>query len=124
MDYSLVYIAGLFDGEGDCQIQPYRATKNGKKYLRVVVRITNTDRRCLDFVKENFGSGWVGLNSRKETHIVHKAKKDCYKFHLTNKKAVNLLKAIRPFLIIKAEKVDRLLSERHNGRAPQPIFGG
>lgn len=110
----IAYVAGLFDGEGDCRIQPYRATKNGARYLRVVARIHNTDRRCLDKVKEIFGYGWVGLSYRAGAH--KRALRDCYQFVVTNTTAQSFLLALRPFLVVKAEKVDEILSSRNAGR--------
>jgi len=114
---SIEYVAGLFDGEGDCRVQSYRATKNGFKYLRVVARISNTHRGCLDDVRSFLGFGTVVRNNAKL-----KWKKDgtpqkvCFKYVVANKNGLEFLKAMRPWLRVKAETVDRILAGRVSGR--------
>ncbi len=111
------YAAGLFDGEGHCRVQRYRASKNGAYYLRAMASISNTDRRCLDYVKECFGHGWVGLSDRHETHKAKRAQKDSYKFQVVNRTAVEFLRLIRPLVRVKGEQIDTLLQSKHSGRA-------
>ena len=69
-EVQLAYVAGLFDGEGHCRIVTAKASKNGQRYYRAQASISNTDRRCLDYVKECLGFGWVGINDRASTHKV------------------------------------------------------
>jgi hypothetical protein len=110
------WIAGFFDGEGHCRIQPYKASKNGVRYLRVRVQITNTHRESLEVVKREVGYGTivdhkVGFkkNGDPETR--------CFNWVTTNRKAVDFLRLVRPHLVIKARTVDEILAGRMNGRA-------
>jgi len=109
----IAYIAGLFDGEGDVAIQKYKSTKNNRYYLRLYLRITNTNIECLNFVKKTLKYGWVGYLSKG---IKNKKHKKCYCFRVSNKKAEQLLKTLRPYLIIKREKAKMLLRTKHTGR--------
>lgn len=101
----LTYVAGLFDGEGSCGLHYYRATKNGKKYLRIQANITNTDHRCLDFVKAVLGFGWVGVSSRPKK----KKWKIAYRFVVQHEAAKRFLKLLRPHVKIKGEQIDKAL---------------
>jgi len=106
------YIAGLFDGEGSVGVHAYQATKNGRKYLRLQLRITNTDRACLDFVKVAHGRGCVTRS--------HKARgkwKECFSYIALGSAAVCLAKEIEPYLVIKRQKVLTLVASRNSGRA-------
>ena len=115
----LAYIAGLFDGEGSIQVQKYQASKNKRWYWRLVARIANTDIRCLEFVRDTLGFGWVGLSSRASAHKASHASKDCYQYCVTNRTVETFVKLLRPYLIVKAEKVDQLMKTRHTGAVDQ-----
>ena len=106
----LAYIAGLFDGEGDLGVYPYRATKNGKYYRRLQVRISNTDRRALDFVKEVMGFGRIDLHKPNNPKWSL-----CYRYACGNKNAKNFLVSIRPWLKIRDKDVDKLLASPLSG---------
>ena len=113
------YIAGLFDGEGTAGIFSYKATKNGKRYLRVAARIANTDRRCLDYVKECYGGGNVFLANRGGKP---NRKVDCYSFQVQNANAIDFLKQIQPYLRIKCNVVQLILGQKHTGPAPDDFI--
>jgi len=114
---SLGYIAGLFDGEGHTRIVSRKSSKNGVKYLTAFVIISNTDRRCLDYVRGALGYGWVGSNGKAKTHRSNRSLKEGMKFQVTNAKAIHFLRLIRPHVKIKGEQIDAVLLNRHNGIA-------
>ena len=112
----LAYVAGLFDGEGHCRIVTAKASKNGQRYYRAHAAIYNTDRRCLDYVKECLGIGWVGINSRASTHKTRHHKKDCFKWAISNRKCLEFLRLIRPYVKVKCEQIDAVLAGPNSGR--------
>lgn len=112
----IAYVAGLFDGEGHCRVVAAKASKNGVRYYRAHAAIYNTDRRCLDHTKEVLGFGWVGLNSRASTHKASSAKKDCYKWAVSNQRCIEFLKLIRPFVKVKGKQIDAVLAGPNHGR--------
>jgi len=115
-DVQLAYVAGLFDGEGHCRVVKAKSSKNGARYYRAHAMIYNSDRRCLDYAKEILGFGWVGLNSRKETHKATKHKKNGFKWQAGNSTAIKFLQMIRPFVKIKGEQIDAVLAGPNHGR--------
>lgn len=106
------YIAGLFDGEGNVAVHRYKASKNGAFYLRISARITNTDRRPLDWLQSVLGYGCVFEQKRNNMT----GRKPAYSFQVMNSKGAEFLQQILPYLKIKGEIVARLLAEPHSGR--------
>lgn len=111
----LAYLAGLFDGEGNAYVATYKATKNGHSYYRPVLRITNTHRPVLKWAQCQIGFGNVTVQYKQRPNRL-----ECFKYEVTNAKAVELMRTLRPFLIIKAAHIDKLLASRLNGRANGP----
>ena len=112
----IAYIAGLFDGEGDFGVNNYKATKNGATYARVKLRISNTDRGVLEWVRDTVGAGSIAAESNKTNPKWKPIWRTCFRYSLYNRNAVALLKAMRPFLKIKAAKADTLLAGKISGR--------
>ena len=110
----IAYIAGLFDGEGDVGIYPYRATKNGKYYPKLTARIHNTNRESLDWTADKLGFGRVYRDRIGVKKSGNAAKKQAYVFMASHRTAREFLKIVRPFLIIKRNKVDDLLQQDKN----------
>lgn len=110
-DLETAYLAGLFDGEGNVGVHRCRATKNGRLYLRLVVKVTNTHRGCLDFARLAFGTGTIAEDKRPDMTN----RRPCYRWVIVGKTAERFLRAVRPHLIIKADQVDQVLSRRHSG---------
>lgn len=115
-EVKLAYIAGLFDGEGHCRIVTYQPSRGKHRYFRAQASISNTDRRCLDYVKQCLEFGWVGLNDRANTHKTRKHKKDCFKWAVSNAKCLEFLSLIRPYVKVKAEQIDAVLASPNHGR--------
>jgi hypothetical protein len=108
----LGYLAGLIDGEGCVGVYPSKAEYGHRqKQPRVVYRprisIANTDRRALDWVAHRFG-GHVLQKSRR---AMREHWKTSYAWHLQGSNNVLcVLRAVRPFLIIKSAQADLLLT--------------
>lgn len=88
-DVELAYIAGLIDGEGSLSLN------RNKKYFKPCMRIANTYRPVLEWVRERIG-GKVYIRVRKnpkhKTLFVH---------YLQCKELQAFLPIITPYLIIK-----------------------
>jgi hypothetical protein len=109
----VAYIAGLFDGEGCATVYGYKATKNGEKYWRLIVRIANTHRGVLEWIREQWGRGWI---ARESTSHNKPGWKQGWTFRLQGRDAAHFLTTLRPHLKIKAERVDEILSNPWRGR--------
>lgn len=93
------YLAGLFDGEGS--IGYYKKKTLGYHVSRVT--IYNTDAKVMDWLAKKVNFGSVTANRNFE-HFV-------FAWIVSgNKHVVEFLTAIRPYLIIKAEQADLLLT--------------
>ena len=104
---SIQYIAGLFDGEGSLSFTKNHRTdrngaKNGKIGYSPIITITNQNKVVLNLVKEFFNFGQV--SGPREENL-------CYDFQIRNlSDCIIFLKFVLPFLIIKKEKAEDLLS--------------
>ena len=101
------YLAGVIDCDGYITIQ---RTKKVKKlpsgnncvgfYHVVKVGITGTDRGIHDFASKIFGSSVSDHQPKNELHKKH------YMWQLTSSRAVDFIKKIRPYLVIKRQQAD------------------
>lgn len=105
-ELQLAYLAGFFDGEGCISILKYKASKNGRFYHRIVSGITQQIRIPLDLIQENFG-GWVYLN--KDRKMEANGQIPVHKWSGTASQALSLVRAIRPYSIIKRKEIDLAL---------------
>lgn len=96
------YIAGLFDGEGT--IGYYF---KGKLRTHVAqLAIYNTDPRVMVWLRNILPSGGVYPNSRIKT-----GRKRGWQWMLSSRPCVEqFIRAIRPYLVIKADQVDLILA--------------
>lgn len=100
------YLAGIIDGEGSIMVIHHNSNKEfGHKWEYWVLRvlIANTDKRLLDWLLERFGGGYsIGI-SKKNTH------KDTYQWRVDSKRALPVLMAALPYLILKKEQANLAL---------------
>lgn len=87
------YIAGFFDGEGWVGIEKY----GGR--TRIVVSIGQVDNRPLKKIQEQFG-GLLRLRLKSNDSYI-------YEWRVRDRRAINFLVAIRPYLIVKRQGVNR-----------------
>ena len=95
IDYKCAYLAGLFDGEG--HITCWRSGIAGKP--QVSIGITNTVEKPFKVAQEIFG----GKISGRKRSIPNT--KFIYEYRIRNEEALKFLQAIRPYCIIKLDKV-------------------
>lgn len=90
MDYNLIYLAGLFDGEGSVG-----NFSNGKDVKIFTMEIKMTAEHIIDWLIKEFGGC-------KTTHISKKAShKDQWRWRVKGTKAEILYTELKPYLKLK-----------------------
>lgn len=107
------YIAGMLDGEGTVTLS--RHHKNETHAPEVT--ITNCDLGVLKWIKEKVGMGYV-IKKKFKRDPKHS---DAYAWTIRNDAAINLLKDLYPYLIIKRERAELIIEgykivTKRNGR--------
>ena len=105
----LTYLAAMIDGEGYLNL--YMKT-NGSLVARF--GITNTNPKLMDWLKENFGGCVYGGKDNKHTN-----RKAFRMWYMSGVKMIELLKQVRPYLLLKTEQADTVL-EAWEKRQPTP----
>lgn len=102
---SLSYIAGFVDGEGCIGIVRRRFEKNPKWHTRFNPKLTivNTNLAVLQMIKETFGGSITQKKQYSEKHNIS------YALSITDRKAVEAIKSIHKFLIVKVKQADKVL---------------
>lgn len=98
----IIYAAGLFDGEGYVVINKTLRPKKGHspQYL-LLMGITMTDLLPLELLKKNFG-GYLFAPKKGWNHL---SKRPTYRWTMYAQKAVDFLKIIYPYVIIKKPQI-------------------
>ena len=99
------YVAGILDGEG-CLGVGWRL----KKYVTPTVQVSNTKVELLHWLSERFG-GAVYEHAPREGN-----RQACYLWTLAGTKALRVIEAALPYLVIKREQARLLLSMRRIGK--------
>lgn len=100
-ELQMAYFAGLIDGEGCLTVT--RQKRNTQPTVTVMVSMTTPEP--LRLLKEEFG----GSLCEYQRALQHKP---VWMYRCQAKKAEVLIRAIRPFLIVKAEQADLCLELR------------
>lgn len=101
------YIAGIIDGEGSIMIMQSKSRSSGNYYFPVV-KIANTNKEVIDWIIKVVGKGKIGYLSR-----MNKRCKDVYHYTIASNEAVELLKDVFPYLIIKKKQANVAITLRH-----------
>ena len=100
----LAYAAGLFDGEGSISIVIVKQNKDPNILThRLMLSMTNTDSSLTHWLLEHFG-GFVSKHC--SSSALNPAHKQSERWQCSNAHAERFLRAIRPYLIAKAERAD------------------
>jgi hypothetical protein len=105
-DIERAYVAGLFDGEGCVSFTYTKRGGGDKAYGKLWVRITNTDRDVLDWVRSTFGSGTAQSAGHRDDTT---KRRQAYNFVAASEQARLFLAEIYPYLRIKRGQVEELL---------------
>lgn len=98
------YIAGIIDGEGSFLVYLKRAGRSDRKYHRAVLKIANTDRPLIDWIRERTG----GTVTQWQSEIA--GRKRVYHLNIEGPGLLTLCERIGPLLRVKGEQA-RLTAE-------------
>jgi len=97
----VAYAAGIIDGEGSIMIW-----MNKRKHIRgqfnIRVNFTSVDKCLVDWFLEHFGGSFYTMNS--PSRIKHIQRKIGYCWYCSQKKIIEFLESIYPYLVIKKER--------------------
>lgn len=99
-DTEIAWLAGMFDGEGHISVK----VALSENALGPKIQVTNTCRAILDRIRNVTGVGHITARTRQNPRW-----KQTYDWRATNRNAVRILVAIRPWLIEKAERADAVI---------------
>jgi hypothetical protein len=119
------YLAGIIDGEGWVSLGSQRdaRTSFGKnRYYYVLIGVTNTHKPLLEWVVETTKRGRVA----EGTTDSHLGKKRRWSWTCRGWSAADVLRAVRPYLIVKADRADIALEfadarHRYHGRVGRDL---
>lgn len=102
-DAEAAYAAGILDGEGSICLVRNRLFRSPSPQ----VSVCSTDRELLEWLRVRFGGTIV---CKKKQKLIHS---QSYDWKLTDRRALEFLKLVRPYLSIrrKIAKADLLLEE-------------
>lgn len=103
----IAYLAGILDGEGCLTIELRKGTGKyeGRRYTRPLVHVVNTDLGLLAWIQERFGGR---INPQPVGKASERAK-PCYRLTWHNATAVDLVRVVQPYLVIKGRQADALI---------------
>ena len=97
---SYEYIAGFFDGEGYIQLGIRSPGGHSRSPYYLTISMANTHRGVLDEIQKMTG-GVVRFYPSKRLNV-----KSHYRLALYTRQALNFIKAVQPYLIVKKEEAD------------------
>ena len=97
----LAYTAGIVDGEGCIGVG--RNSRNNRTYF-IRILVANTDVLLLEWLKQQWG-GDIALRKHKN----HQNWKPYRCWRISHRRALDFLRQIRPYLIIKQAQADLAL---------------
>lgn len=98
-NYDAAYAAGVLDGEGSISMTRVGG-QSRKAYWRIVVAVSNCDLPLVEFLHDRWGgSKLVGMNRGENKRPQHR-------WTVVGHSARDFLAAVRPYLLVKAERAD------------------
>jgi hypothetical protein len=124
MESKIVYLAGLFDGEGCVYLRfrdRHRIRKSEdkiyqwhSKYYELQVTITNKNMGCLEFCQNIFG-GRI-YNQKNKGNLTYS------RWMVEGKKAILFLTAILPYVIIKKPQIEAVLNNPEDKKSASELL--
>lgn len=99
----LAWAGGIVDGEGCISVHSVNDKRLRWPVLRAEVCVVNTDRRMVDKLQELFGGDIYERPPRTERH------RPTFEWKVRNPLAATMIRAVRPYLIVKGEQADVFL---------------
>jgi hypothetical protein len=102
-DIEAAYAAGILDGEGSICFSRNRTLR----WPSPSVSVASTDRELLEWLRARVGGSIIQKRTYQPQHSAS------YEWKLTDRRALEFLKIVRPFLVIqrKITRCDLLLAE-------------
>jgi hypothetical protein len=112
----LAYAAGIIDGEGTIGIYGHRKNASKYKYSDLVVQVANTKVELIQWLQFKFGGKFCFF----QPHRLRQS--SFYNWRLYNKKAVEFIKLILPYLKIKRANAELAIEyQSRKGRKGQHL---
>lgn len=103
----LAHLAGLIEGEACITINksPENKNRTHSPMYRLVIRLTNTDEKMINFCVDEFG-GTKRKNKRRKNTKKGGLWKQQWMWDLSVRDSYNLLKRLLPYLICKLDQAE------------------
>jgi len=98
----LAYLAGIIDGEGCISVS--ENPRNGRKYYRLILDVTNTNDILMQWLEDTFG-GIVRTNYARAEN-----RSNLHGWTVSGKQCQELLAMVLPYLIIKKAQAELALA--------------
>jgi len=98
------YLAGILDGEGTFVIRRGVDKKTGRIYFQAIVRVVNTSRDLIAWLRETFGGNVVRVQDRRPNHKPY--------WHWTldgGPRVASVIRQSLPYLRVKRPQAEVLL---------------
>jgi hypothetical protein len=115
---SYEYIAGFFDGEGYCSIMKRSPGGHSRSPYWVIASMTNTHKEVLDEIQQICGGKVIFHHGGYRHNRPH------YRLTFYTQQAVNFIKAIRPYLVIKQIEADLVIAFDDYMKQSSYYYGG
>lgn len=102
----LAWAAGFFDGEGCVLV----SERNNHKVFQLFVSITQQDPAALHLLKQRFGGNVTPDKTAAKGYERKKGSILCWRWKSTSSVAYEFLKAIQPYVVVKADQVELALT--------------
>ena len=103
----IIWTAGFFDGEGCVIVEHSKSAQSLRGWrTRLYASLTQTSVDCLERVEQHFG-GAVKVSDNRTVQTRRWAVQ--YTWHVSNENAVNFLRIIQPYTVVKRTQIDLAL---------------
>ena len=113
------YLAGIIDGEGSISLVRHKGPRCGLHNLDAVVKVTNTDSVLIGWLREKTGVGSIYHRSRAGSRY-----RDVYTIVWATTAVRDILEAVLPYLVIKRDRAEIVLSLDRTNSEARSIYGG
>ncbi len=118
IDTKLAYLAGLIDSDGHITVAKSEPSQRDRARSTIhypIVGITNTDKRMMEWVLENFGGSYGSrMGQKMKAKSLERGWKERYDWRMTGKKSLTLLEDILPYLVVKRDRAELVLQFREH----------
>lgn len=97
-------MAGIVDADGHIGIYKHKSQKTGTASLYAHLSVVNTNLPLLTWIQDTLGLGSLGPQ-HKETEL----RKQTYVWGCVNGAADSVVRQLRPYMIVKADRAELLL---------------